>query len=83
MPDHDYVTDPMREVDLLLLEDLVMRRTFEPTKSEKALKATCMFLVLLSVGVVFAHALKQPDVGALSLQPADPSEVAWFSVPVP
>jgi hypothetical protein len=83
MPDHEQFTDPMREVDLLLLEDIMMRRTLEPTKSEVALKTICMLLILLGVGVIFAHTLKHPDVGTVSLQPTDLSEVASFSVPVP
>jgi hypothetical protein len=84
MPDHDRRPDPMREIDQLLLEDLMMRRNFQPTKTAMALQTTCMLLVLLGVGVIFAYALRHPDVGAAATpQVRDSSGVASLSIPFP
>jgi hypothetical protein len=53
----------MREPDRLLLEDLMMRRSFQPTRTATALQTASLLIVLLGVGVIFAYALRHPDVG--------------------
>jgi hypothetical protein len=74
MPSDDRHHDPMRELDLLLLEDLMMRRNFQPTRTATALQTTSMLLVLLGVGVIFAYALRNPDAGtAATSQTGDAS----------
>ena len=52
MLNDDRCPDPKREIDLLLLEDLMMRRNVQPTKTARALQTTCMLLMLLGVGVI-------------------------------
>lgn len=84
MPDHDRRPDPMREIDLLLLEDITMRRNFQPTRTATVLQITCMLLVLLGVGAIFAYSLRHPEVGtAATSQVRDPSGVASLGIPVP
>ena len=74
----------MREIDLLLLEDLMMRRNFQPTRTAAVLQTTCMLLVLLGVGVIFAYSLRHPEVGAAATsQVRDPGGVASLGIPVP
>jgi hypothetical protein len=63
MPGDDRHHDPMRELDLLLLEEMMMRRNFQPTRTATALQTMSMLLVLLGVGVIFAYALRNPDAG--------------------
>ena len=77
MPKDDQRHDPMRELDLLLLEDLMMRRNFQPTKAAIALQITSMFLVLLGVGFMFVYAVQHPEVGR------DPGGHASLNTPVP
>jgi hypothetical protein len=82
MPDHDRSPDPMREIDLMLLENLMMRRNFQSTKTDLALQTTSMLLVLLGVGVIFAYSVTHPDVGAATMsQVADPSGALSISSP--
>jgi hypothetical protein len=70
--DHRYY-DPMRELDLLLLEDFMMRSNVQPTRPAVALQKTCMLLVVLGVGAIFVYAL-MPDAGTTAtLQPKDPA----------
>ncbi len=74
----------MREIDLLLLEDITMRPNFQPTRTATVLQTTCMLLVLLGVGVIFAYSLRHPEVGAAATsQVRDPSGVASLGIPVP
>lgn len=50
------VPDPMREIDLLLLEeDMVLK--FEPKPRAKALQAVCVLLVLFSLAGVLVREL--------------------------
>ncbi len=81
MPKDDQHHDPMRELDLLLLENLMMRRNFQPTKAAMALQATSMFLVLLGVGVMFAYALLHPEVGTAQIR--DLGGQVSLNIPVP
>ena len=73
--------DPMRELDLLLLEDIMMRRHFQPTKTAMALQTTCMLLVLLGVGVMFAHTLLHPEVDTAQIR--DLGGQVSLNIPVP
>ena len=51
----------MREIDLLLLEDLLMHRQLHPKPDlparTRALQAGCLLLVIACLGVVFTHSL--------------------------
>jgi hypothetical protein len=38
-------TDPMRDVDSLILEELIMRRNFETSRSALAVQTTCLTVV--------------------------------------
>ena len=81
MPNDDQHHDPMNELDLLLLEDLMMRRNFQPTKAAIALQITGMLLVLLGVGVMFAYALLHPEVGTAQIRA--PGGQVSLNIPVP
>ena len=82
MPNDDQSHDPMRELDLLLLEDLKMRRNFQPTKAARALQTAGMVLVLLGVGVIFAYSLRHPEVGTVA-RLKDTGPHLSLSIPVP
>ena len=47
--------DPMREIDLLLLEDIMMRRDVPIDARARALQTLCMLVVLAAVGGLFIH----------------------------
>jgi hypothetical protein len=47
MPRGERYHDPMRELDLLLLEELMMRRDLQPTRTATVLQTLSMLLVLL------------------------------------
>ena len=62
----------------------MMRRNFQPTRTAAVLQTTCMLLVLLGVGVIFAYSLRHPEVGAAATsQVRDPGGVASLGIPVP
>ena len=61
--------DPMREIDLLLLEEIMMRRDFPIDARARALQTLCMLVVLAAVGGLFIHTLTHKE-GKRPLQAA-------------
>jgi hypothetical protein len=49
--------DPMREIDLLLLEDAMTRGDFDTNASARAAQTACLLLVLAILTVIFTYAL--------------------------
>lgn len=72
--------DPMREIDLLLLEDIMMRRNFDTTARQRALQTGGILLVLASLIVVFIHALTHQDIVAAGNSPQATTEVPIGSI---
>ena len=83
MPNHDRCADPMCEIDRLILEDLIVRPDFQPTKIAVALQTTCMLIVLLGVGVIFAYALRHSDVVTAEMSLRGSGGGASLRLPVP
>jgi|RhiMethySRZTD1v2_1073278.scaffolds.fasta_scaffold3543544_1 hypothetical protein len=74
MPRGERYHDPMRELDLLLLEELMMRRDLQPTRTATVLQTLSMLLVLLGVGAIFVYALRHPSTGTAATFPAQGPE---------
>lgn len=72
--------DPMRELDILILEDLTMRRELQPTRLATTLQLTSLLLVLLGVAVIFVHSLRYPAGSATTMYLTDPSHVAPLTI---
>jgi hypothetical protein len=54
--------DPMREIDLLLMEEIMLRRNFpKEARAIGALQTLCMLAVLAAATALFIHALGQRD----------------------
>ena len=60
----------MLEIDLLLLEDAMMRRNFETDSRAKALQTLCMLFVLTGLLGIFTHAVTQRDVASIAFLPS-------------
>ena len=80
MPKGSRPHDPMRELDLLHLEDLLMRRNCEPTASHRTLQTMCILLVF-GGGSRICLPLMHPDPGttAQSQFKHSSSAVSWES----
>ena len=50
----------MREVDLLLLEEVMMRRNFETSKTALTVQASCMTIIAIFLFGAFFYALTHP-----------------------
>jgi hypothetical protein len=61
--------DPMREIDLLLMEDIMMRRNFATDARAKVAKTLCMLVVLAALGGMFVHALTHSDATSVVAAP--------------
>jgi hypothetical protein len=73
-------TDPMREIDLLVLEDLMMRRNFEINRTAVAAQTACLTLVGLSFFAAFFYALTHREsVEAVLADPSHRTEAGWIS----
>ena len=83
MPRNARHGDPMRELDLIVLEDLMMRRTFEPTRTGMALQTAGMLLVLAGVITVFVFALLPTAGDATTEHQNAPSSEVSLMLPVP
>jgi hypothetical protein len=70
----------MREIDLLVLEDLMMRRNFETNRTAVAAQTACLALVGASFFAAFVYALTHRDSveAKLASQPYR-NEVGWKS----
>ena len=53
--------DQMREIDLLLMEEIMMHRNFPTDARARALQTLCMLVVLAAVTGMFIHALTHRD----------------------
>jgi hypothetical protein len=62
--------DPMREIDLLLMEEIMMRRNFPTDARARALQTLCMLVVLAAVTGMFIHALRHRDATSIVSVPA-------------
>ena len=73
-------SDPMREIDLLLLEELMMRRNCETSRSAVAVQTVCLTLVGLFFFTAFLYALTHPEpVGAVLSYQSSQTEVGLTS----
>jgi hypothetical protein len=73
-------TDPIREIDLLLLEKLMMRRNFETSRSAVAVQTACLTLVGLFFFAASFYALTHPEpVGAVLSNQFSHTEIGWTS----
>jgi hypothetical protein len=61
--------DPIREIDLLLMEDIMMRRNFPTDARAKVVQTLCMLVVLVALGGMFVHALTHNDATSLVAAP--------------
>ena len=61
--------DPMREIDLLLMEDIMMCRNFPTDTRAKVAQTLCMLAVLAALGGMFVHALTHKDATSLVAAP--------------
>ena len=64
--------DPMREIDLLLVEDIMMRHNFPADARTRALQTGCMLLVLAALTGIFIHALRHRDATSIVSVPPVP-----------
>jgi hypothetical protein len=72
-------TDPMREIDLLILEELMMRHNFETNRTAVAAQTVCLTLVGLSFFAAFFYALTHREsVEAMLASQANRTEVGWI-----
>jgi hypothetical protein len=81
-------SDPMREIDLLLLEELMMRRNCETSRSAVAVQTACLTLVGLFFFTAFLYALTHPEpVGAVLSNQSSHTEIgltsAYSGIPQP
>ena len=60
----------MRQFDLLLMEDIMMRRNFPTDARARALQTLCMLLVLAAVTGMLIHALTHRDATSVVSVPA-------------
>ena len=56
-PPHRDPYDPMHEIDLILLEDVMLRHSVETTRTAVACRTGVMVVVLLAVGGMLGHAI--------------------------
>jgi hypothetical protein len=54
---HRYRYDPMREIDQMLLEEVMLRHNVETTRTAAVLRTGAMLVVLLGVVTILAHSL--------------------------
>lgn len=62
--------DPMREIDLLLLEEITLPRTIQIGVRARVLRAACMLFVLMGLLGLVIHGVTHRD--AASIVPAPP-----------
>jgi hypothetical protein len=53
--------DPMREIDVLLTEEIMMRRNFPTDVRARALQTLCMLVLLAALTGMFIHAVTHRD----------------------
>ena len=71
--------EPMHEIDLLLLEDIMMRRPFKPTPLAAALQAASLLAVAAGVfGILISDITRQRDDAASNRAP---SKALLFALP--
>jgi hypothetical protein len=61
--------DPMREIDLLLLEETTMHRTIRPDVRATVLGTACMLLVLTGLLGLVIHAVTHRDAASMASAP--------------
>jgi hypothetical protein len=61
--------DPMREIDLLLLEEITMHRTIQPDVRATVLRTACMLLVLTGLLGLVIHAVTHRDAASMAAAP--------------
>jgi hypothetical protein len=73
-------TDPMREIDLLLLEELMMSRNFETSRTCVVVQTACLTVVGLFFFVAFFYALTHPEpIGTVLSNQSSHTEIGWTS----
>jgi hypothetical protein len=77
--------DPMREIDLILLEEVMQRRNFDAGRNARTVQIGSLMVVLLGLVAVFAHALVQDQRSATAAagDKLDAAHYANFSPPTP
>jgi hypothetical protein len=76
------VPDPMREIDLLLLEEDMVHRKFESNARAKALQTVCVLLVLFSLAGVLVRELAHRG-GGISLAPSQAVQQSGHGMATP
>jgi hypothetical protein len=61
--------DPMREIDLLLLEEITMHRTIQPDVRATVLGTACMLIVLTGLLGLVIHAVTHRDAASMASAP--------------
>ena len=61
--------DPMREIDLLVLEEITMHRTIQPDVRATVLGTACMLLVLTGLLGLCIHAVTHRDAASMASAP--------------
>jgi hypothetical protein len=62
--------DPMREIDLLLMEEIMNRRNFQTDARARALQTFCMLVMLAALMGIFIHAATHKDAASVVSVPA-------------
>ena len=73
-------TDPMREIDLLLLEELMMNHNFETSRTRVAVLTACLTVVGLFFFAAFFYELTHPEpIGSVLSNQSSHTEIGWTS----
>ncbi len=75
-------TDPMREIDLLLLEEITMHRQIVTNKTAVLAQTACLSVVGIFFLAAFFYALAHPEQGDPSYTATEPV-LAYQGLPQP
>jgi hypothetical protein len=84
MSDHAFrsrSTDPMREVDLILLEDALMRRSLETSRTAVGVQTACMTILALFLFGLFLYSVTHRESVVASASVRSPT--AHSNLPMP
>jgi hypothetical protein len=73
--------DPMREVDLILLEDAMMHRNVETSRTAVALQTASMTILALFFLAAFFYSLTHPESVVGRASELEPPQAALGSLP--
>jgi hypothetical protein len=78
-------SDPMQQIDLLLLEDLMLRKNAKPVSYGRALETASILLVLLCLLGLLIHATVATTTVVVAAPPpaAEPVDAASGGAPAP